>query len=416
MVDLAYVRHEFNPGDPRLVERGPLLGDALWEAVDLMLEQCPVVHSGGTWYGMPGGGWLVGRYRDVMEVLQDTSRFSSRGKKGTEDEPDLPPFDADPPLHGEYRRLLQPYFSRQAAEAGEPIARTVVNRLIDGFIESGTCDAVKDLTKPFSLETKWHWLVDVLGVAPDNRADVEEWVEIWLHRHFDPEFEDAKRGLIAWVENTIERRRAEPRRDDLLDVLLHGEVDGRRLTQDEARGMMIVLIHGGIFATGGTIANILFRLAVYPDLQEALRSRPQLLPGAIEELMRIEPPVTGIARYCTRDTEVGGQTIRAGERVFYLIPAANRDPDEFDDPLRIDFERRGNAHLAFGAGRHRCIGATIARVNVRVALEEIIKRLSDFRLAPTGTPKRSTGNEWRLDSLPLRFSPGPRLGDGDSND
>jgi cytochrome P450 len=344
-----------------------------------------------------------------MEVLQDTSRFSSRGKKGTEDEPDLPPFDADPPLHGEYRRLLQPYFSRQAAAAGEPIARAVVNRLIDEFIESGTCDAVQELTKPFSLEMKWHWLVNVLGVAPDNRENVEEWVEIWLHRHFEPEFEDAKLGLISWVESAIARRRSEPRRDDLLDVLLHGEVDGRRLTEDEARGMMIVLIHGGIFATGGTIANILFRLAVYPDLQDTLRSRPQLLPSAIEELMRIEPPVTGIARYCTRDTEIGGQKIRAGERVFYLIPAANRDPDEFENPLQIDFERRKNPDLAFGAGRHRCPGATIATVNVRVALEELLKRLNDFRVAPGGTPRRSTGNEWRLDSLPLSFSPGARL-------
>jgi cytochrome P450 len=386
---------------------GPLLGDGLWSAIELMLGQCPVVHSDGQWFGMPDGGWIVNRYRDIIEVVRDPERFSSVDKKGTSDEPDMPPFDVDPPIHGEYRRLLQPYFTKPAVSKFEPLARGIVNKLIDGFIETGRCDdIVASLTRPFSSQVKWGWLVGLEGVDLDEAQD---WIETWLYRHFEPEFEHARHAWIKWMDATIARRRREPRRSDLIDALLHGEVEGRPLTDLEVRGVLMIMILGGFSATGDAIANILFRLAVYPDLQRRLVSERALLPSAIEEFLRIEPPVTGIARSCTRDTKLGGQHVKAGERVFYHSSAANRDPEIFEEPLEVRLDRTGNRHLAFGAGRHRCIGAGMARMNIRVALEEILTRLRDIRLIERDPPNRMANVAWRLTYLPLIFTPGQRL-------
>jgi cytochrome P450 len=406
-VDLAYVKEHFNPCDPRLVGDGPLLGDGLWNAVDLMMTKCPVVHSDGQWTGMPDGGWVVNRYEDVMTVLQNPEVFSSVKKKGTTDEPDMPPLEADPPLHVDFRRLLQPYLSIKSVAKFEPVAREIVTRCIDQFIESGRSDdLVGELCRPFSSQVQWGWLVGVDSVEIEQ---VQGWIETWVYRHFEPEFEEANRSWIAWIDKTIEQRRQEPRRDDLVDAIVYGKVDGRPLTPDELRGVMMIMIVGGFTTTADVISNIVMRLAVYPELQDELRADLSSLPHAIEELLRLEPPSTGLARRCTRDTEIAGQKIKAGEHVFYHIPSANRDPKEFDHPDELDFGRARSRHLAFGAGRHRCLGSNFARLNLRVALEEILGRMHDIRLIDGDWPERTANVAWGLAYLPVEFSPGPKL-------
>jgi cytochrome P450 len=205
---------------------------------------------------------------------------------------------------------------------------------------------------------------------------------------------------------TIRRRREEPRRDDLIDALMHGTIeDGRPLTEDEIRGVMMIMILGGFSSTGDAIGNILLRLAVYPELQEQLRSDLSSLPNALEELLRIEPPVTGLTRRCTRDVEIGGHQLKEGDQLFYHIAAANRDPAEFEDPLALDFGRKRSRHLAFGAGHHRCIGSNFARQNLRVVFEEILTRMHDIRIPAGEIPTRTANVAWGLAHLPLEFTP-----------
>ncbi len=390
-----------------MVGEGPLLGDGLWGAIDLMLDECPVAHTDATFIGSPKGSWVVSRYRDVLEVVQNPELFSSRVQQGARPEREMIPFNIDPPQLLEYRRFLQPYFTLQAMKPFEPLAREIVARRIDGFVESGRCDdVVTQLARPFSSEVQWSWLV---GVDEVDHEQVREWVWIWLHKHFEPEFDEAEAAWIAWIEETIARRRSEPRRDDLIDALLHSEMEGRLLTDDEIIGVMMLVILGGVPATADTISNVLLRLAVYPDLQNRLRGDLSLLPQAIEEFLRLEPASAGGFRRCTRDTEIAGVEIKADEQLYWHIAAANRDSDEFENPHEFDLDRKRNRHLAFGAGHHRCLGATFARQNLRVALEEILTRMHDIRLIDDDPPRRAPGIAWGVAYLPVTFTPGPRV-------
>ena len=407
-VDRAYVEEHFDPHDDRLLGAGPLQSDGLSEAIELLLQHCPVTRTDGQWVGMPDGGWVVSRHEDVKELLRDTTLFSSLKKRDFEEEQIvLLPFEADPPGHTEIRRILNPYFSLKAVAQLEPMGREVTTTLLDEFIESGRCvDFVSAFARPFSSRMQWGWLV---GVDEVDHEEVLDWVETWIYRHFEPEFEEANRAWTRWIDTTIEERRQGPRRDDLIDTLLHAELEGRPLTHDELRGTFMFMILGGFSSTGDGLANILYRLAVYPELQDELRAEPELLPDAIEEFLRLDPPVNGSARRCTRDTVFAGQSFRAGDQIFYNIPAANRDPAAFANPSELDLRRPERVSLAFGAGRHRCLGTNFARQNIRIVLEEVLTRMRDIRLVDGDPPKRlASGGAWGLERLPLVFTPGRR--------
>lgn len=406
-MDLEYLTTHFNPDDPALVGEGPLLSDGLDEATDLMLNKCPVVHSDQSWTGMPHGGWVVSRYSDVMALLQNSETYSSLKQKGLGEEPYMPPFESDPPEHTHFRHLLNPYLSLRSIAKFEPTSREIMTKCIDSFIETGHCDdAMAQMCRPFSSNAQWKWLVGIEDIDLDQ---VREWIEIWIYRHFEPEFEQANGEWIEWIDRTIARRRSEPRRDDLINALVFGEIEGRSLTDEEIRGAIMITILGGVTTTADVIGNTLFRMALYPELQQRLRDSLDILPHAIEELLRIEPPLTGVTRRCTRDTVVADQHIKAGEHVFCNVAASNHDSSQFENPGEIDFSRVPNRHLAFGGGRHRCLGSNFARLNLRVAFEEILTRLHDIRIPDGATPVRTPNVAWGLSRLPLEFTPGPRL-------
>lgn len=408
-VDLGWVTEHFNPRDPRLVGDGPLYADGLWNAIDLMLEQCPIVESDGEWFGSPHGSWVVSRYEDVMAIIQEPTLFSNQVQKGHwEDEPLQIPIDFDPPLHTEYRRLLQPHLTIRAVAKFEPISRQILTRLLDEIIESGSCDNfAAQVTRPFSAQVQ---LGKLVGVDEGDHEQLLTWVLTFLHHRFEPEFETSTRAFMSWITETIARRRSEPRRDDLVDGLMHGQVQGRLLADDEICRAVMLMIIAGLLATADAISSIVLRLAVYPELQERLRSNLALLPQAIEEFLRLEPSVTGAPRRCTRDTVFLGQQIKAGEQVLIHTAAANRDPREFERPHDFDLDRGRSRHVAFGAGHHRCLGSNFARLNLRIALEEILSRMHDLRLPEGEAPSRTPDLGWMIDRLPLTFSPGPRLG------
>lgn len=400
--DVDFVAKHFSPADTRLVGQGPLLADGQEDSIALLLEKCPIARTDAQFIGSPDGSWIVSSYRDVMSVLQQPAVYSSKVQHGLrDDERELIPFNVDPPLLLEYRRFLQPFFTLKAAEPFEPIARTLVTKYIDQFISSGTCqDAVTLFAQPFASEVQWRWL---LGVDLDH-DQLLDWMLTWLNKHFEPEFADAEKAWVEWILETVDQRRSEPRRADLIDALLHNQMSGRLLTDDEIVGVVMLMILGGVPATQDAITNTLLRLAVYPDLQDTLRDDLSLLPRAIEELLRLDSPSSGSFRRCTRDTQLGGQEIQGGDQLFWFIGAANRDPEVFENANSFDLERDKNPHLAFGAGHHRCLGATFARQNIRVALEEILTRMHDIRLIPDDPPKRKAAIAWGLERLPIRFT------------
>jgi cytochrome P450 len=407
VVDLEWVSEHFNPTDPRLAGEGPLLGDGLTQAVDLMLEHCPVTHSDGQWFGSPYGTWVVNRYEDARAVIGDPELFSSRVQKGAKVEPAQIPIDVDPPLLVDYRRFLLPHLSLKAVAKFEPAAREIVTKLIDGFIESGRCDdAVFDLAYPFSSQVQWGWLVGVDDIDHEKSLG---WVLTWVHKHFEPEFVTSTQEWYDWIDATIASRRAAPRRDDLIDSLLYGELQSRPLNDDEISRIMMIMILGGVTAVADAVSNVLLRLAADPALQQQLRDDPSQIPRALEEFFRLEPSATGVSRVATRDTEIDGHEIKAGEHVFIHIAAANQDPAEFECPHAVKLDRERNAHLSFGAGHHRCLGSNFARQNIRVVFEEVLSRMHDIRLIDGDPPERKAGLGWMLERLPITFTPGPKV-------
>jgi len=410
--DLEWVSEHFSPLDERLVGTGDTLGDGLWQSVDLMLEQCPVPHTDASFYGCPEGGWIVNRYADVLEVLSHPETFSNSFQHGPTPEPAMIPIDIDPPLHKEFRRLLQPYFAVKTVAKFQPLAEEIITRLIDQVVETGRVDdVVTQIAQPFSSEVQWGWL---MGVDAVDHKRVLEWMRIWIHEHFEPTFAPMEKEWIDWTLETIQRRRDEPRRDDLIDGLLYAEVEGKALTDDEIVRIMMIMILGGVTTTTDTIANVMLRLAVTPGMQEELANDLSLMPKAVEEFLRIESPGTGISRKCTRDVEVGGQELAEGDHLFYHIAAANRDPRKFEDPHTVRFDRPRNPHFAFGGGAHRCIGASFARQNLRIVFEQIVTRMPDLRLVDGDPPKRAAGIGWMLERLPVEFTPGPKSTAGGS--
>jgi cytochrome P450 len=400
----------------------------MWEVVEHLHEHCPVAHSDGgmmrTGAAAPGGMWVVTKHEDVLRVLQDWRTFSSDFSKRAQAENaagdsalgEMPPISSDPPLHRQFRLLLNPHFTPQVVAAYEPYARRVVTELIDGFIEGGHCDLIAQLTRLFPSRMFFRVL---FGIEDD--AEVERCLE-WADKvAFEPDAPDMPAMMVAWTEWIHEfcaARRVAVRRDDVIDALIHGtvedRVDGevfrRPLTDDELVGAIRLLILGGFETTSDATGSVMLKLVEHPELQDMLRRRHSLIPTVCEEILRLEPPVISLARMATEDVEMRGQLIKAGDMVLMHFGGANRDAEEFDRPTELDIDRKRNRHLAFGGGVHRCVGSNLARLNLRVVFEEILDRMHDIRITPGETPERGRPSVgWGLGTLPLTFTPGPKL-------
>lgn len=403
--DLSYFEEHYDI-------RHPFLTDHMWEVVDHLHAHCPVVHSDATMMGSSVKGfWVLTRYQDVFGALQDWKTFSSdrdlmaryghaHGVSGT----NMPPITTDPPLHREFRRLLNPFLTPQSVAAYEQQSRRIVTALIDAFIEDGHCDLVAQLTRLFPPQI---FFQAVFGIEDDDeRASTQKWTHKIVFEDNPPDYMEAAVALWNWINEFLKSRRSEPRRDDIVDAILHGTVEGRAITDEEAAGIIQILIIGGFGTTSDAISATMLKLVEHPEVQERLRREPTLIPAVFDEVLRMEPPVIGMQRVATRDVEIDGRNIREGEQVLLHFGAANRDPAEFEHPAEFDAARRGNRHLSFGGGVHRCMGSNLARLNLRVVFEELLTRLDDIRLTDgEALIHRSAQLPWGLDYLPLTFIP-----------
>lgn len=353
---------------------------AIW---DRLRETCPVAHT-----NRRGSTWLPTRYDDVVELAHDIGHFSSTQitvipfpEDGTgEEHPILangvPPISADPPLHTWTRRLLLPWFSHRRVEEYEPMTRQLCSGLVDRFAGSGSVDAAGDYAQQIPVRV----IAAILGVPSSLSDTFTEWVRDVLE--FADDIELRERGvesLIGYFVEEVARRKIQPS-DDLLSYLLQSEVDGEPVEESVVLGVAALVLIAGVDTTWSAIGSSLWHLATHPDDRRRMVDEPELMGLAIEELLRAYSPVT-MARVVTEDVEFQGCPMKAGDKVLMNFPAANRDPAAFEDPDQVVLDRELNRHVAFGSGIHRCAGSNLARMELRVALEEWLRRIPEFRVA-----------------------------------
>jgi cytochrome P450 len=365
------------------------------------LRGCPIAHT-DRW----GGAWLPTRYSDVHAIAHDVEHFSSREVTvvprvvvpGTE-HVHAPPIDSDPPEHSWARRLLLPAFAPRAVEKHEAATRALCRSLVDRFADRGRADAAVE----YSQQIPSRVIAELMAIPSDRADDFTEWVRglLELGQTDIPLRLRSREALFAFLGEIIEDRQRHPR-DDLITELLQSEVDGQPVPVSHVLGTCQLLIIAGIDTTWSSIGSALWHLACHSEDRRRLAQDPTLIPTAVEELLRAHSPVT-MARIVREPVEIGGVAMKPGERVLLSFPAANRDPDAFEDADKVVIDRQHNRHVAFGVGIHRCAGSNLARMEMRVALEEWLARIPEFRLEDPSRVTWAGGQVRGPRSIPVVF-------------
>jgi len=340
-----------------------------------------------------GQVWGVTRYADVLALSKDPQTFCSGGGI----RPDQPPMpymvDLDDPAHKQRRGLVSRGFTPRRVQEHEPRIREISAGLIEAAQARGRFDFVTDVAAWLPLIV----IGDMLGVDPDDHARLLAWSEAMIMGNGATTAEQLLQAAAAFDEyidyqrQVIADRRAHPR-EDLVSILVHAEIDGARLNDDELLMESLLILIGGDETTRHVLSGGMYELLRHPDQLRALARDPSGIPVAVEEMLRWVSPIQNMARSATRDVELHGQRIDAGQKVLLLYPAANRDAGVFRDPHRFDSKRAPNDHLAFGIGAHFCLGANLARLELRVFFEELLRRTPDLTLASTDPPPRRPSN------------------------
>ncbi len=373
---------------------------AIW---DELRHDCPIAHT-----DRRGSTWLPTRYDDVVALAHDIGHFSSLeisvipfdGVPAEEPvlQYGLPPISADPPLHTWTRRLLLPWFSHRRVEQYEPMTRALCRELLDGIVPTGGADAARDYAQQIPVRV----IAAILGVPSSLSDTFTGWVRDVLEFADDPERRRrGATGLIEFFVSEVARRKSEPG-DDLLSDLLHSTADGEPVEESVVLGVAALVLIAGVDTTWSAIGSSLWHLATHPEDRDRLVADPDAMPLAIEELLRAYSPVT-MARVVTGDVEFGGCPMKAGDKVLMNFPAANRDPAAFDNADQVVLDRELNRHVAFGSGIHRCAGSNLARMELRVALEEWLARIPTFRLADRADVTWAGGQVRGPRQLPVAF-------------
>jgi cytochrome P450 len=323
------------------------------------------------------------------------------------------PIEKDPPRQQVFRRHVNPYLTPMAVAGLEDGIRAIADELIDTFVEQGACDLSVDFARRLPGTVFFRL---VIPEGDDALVALDRWVRQLSFAPDPNKKAEAAAHMRDWASGVLERH-ATGRGEtedvrDIVDAVVALKDSDADFTEAELNSGVQLLAQGGIGTSAQLIGSTVYVLCRDPALQDRVRSDPDLVPNLIEEVLRTEPPVTAMFRTATRDVEIEGQQVREGDKVGLFFAAANRDPDVFDRPDEVDIERPVNPHLAFGLGAHRCAGSNLARLQVRVAIEQLLARLSPFAIPAGATVEYMTASQRGPSSLPLSFEPGAKRFEG----
>jgi cytochrome P450 len=374
------------------------------EIWDDLRSRCPIAHTDRF-----GGAWLPTRHDDVVAIAHDTDNYTSLGVIVREGRPadsrplgGAPPITSDPPAHHDARRLLLPVFGPKAIVGWEETTRQLCRELLAELpVVDGEVDAAQHYTQHLPVKV----IAAMLGVPPEDGDLFRHFIRLILEQPGSAAGLPEEETLGYYIRQRVAEHREQPR-DDLISYLLEVEVEGQRLADEHVVGTVVLLLLAGIDTTWSAIGSSLLHLATHAEDRRRLVADPALIPTAVEEFLRAYAPVT-MARLVTEDHEIGGCPVKEGDWMLLPFPAANRDPEFFDDAGTVLIDRARNRHSAFGLGIHRCLGSNLARMEMQIALEEWLAAVPEFSLAGGRSVRWSTGQVRGPRNLPFRNGPAP---------
>lgn len=355
-----------------------------------------------------GGYWLITRYEDVHEATRNYELFSNRQTSCPKIEMDRSiPLEYDPPEHTMYRQILNPLFSPARMKALEEQIRATATELIDAFAPRGECEFISEFAHPLPTATfmslmGWpqsdahlfaRWTEEILVGKPGASAEEDSAVRV-----------KANEEVFGYFTAMIEHRRKNPA-DDATSILVQSRYAGERpLSDDELLRALWLLMLGGLHTVRGVLGFGLIQLTRHPDQRQRLIDDPALIPSAVEEMLRIEAPVTA-GRIAAKEMEFQGVKMQAGDMVLVFLSAASRDPEQFKNPHSLQVDRTPNRHFAFSGGPHRCVGSHLGRIELAIGMEEIHRRLPDYKLVADRPPRLHHSQVRGIYELPITFTP-----------
>jgi len=359
------------------------------------------------------GVWGITRYADIKEISKDPETFSNAG--GIRPDNDALPMmiDTDAPEHVRRRRLVSEGFTPRRIRESEEGIRVICDAILDRVCEDGSADFVRDIAAPLPMIV----IGNMLGVAPEDRADLLRWSDDMLKSLGSPDPGAMEKAAMAGAEYATyimavaEQRKRDNQSDDLIGTLVHAEIDGDRLDDMSLIYESLLILIGGDETTRHVISGGMYELLRHPDQFAKLAADRSLLPGAVEEMLRWVTPIKNMARQMTRDVEFAGETLQKGQKLLLLYPSGNRDETVFDNPEEFDITRSPNDHMAFGFGSHFCLGNRLARMELTVMFDRLLDRLPDIALAEDAEPpKRAANFVSGYETMPVVFTPSGPVG------
>jgi len=349
-----------------------------------------------------GGYWMLTRAEDMRAALQQPGMFSSADTGGFSrligEAWKLIPLELDPPEHTKWRTVMNGIFAPRKIADLEAGVRARAIGLVDAIAGKGGCEFMEAFGRPFPVGV----FMQLMGLPEEDTDKFMAWEYGLLHSHDMPQILTAAQATVVYLRELIARRKREPA-DDLTTFCINAQIDGRPVADDEIVGMCFLLFLAGLDTVAAALGLSFRHLALHPEHQAQLRARPELIPDAVEELLRRYSMITS-SRLVTEDMEFAGAPMRQGDRVIFSTPLANLDAGEFDQPLAVDFERTPNRHVAFLYGPHRCLGSHLARRELIIAMQEFLQRTPPFRLAPGETAAIAPGGVVNVPKLQLTWT------------
>jgi cytochrome P450 len=377
----------------------PAFAELFEDVLEHLVTKCPVAHS-----EIGPGYHVFNRYQDVRRCATDWRTFSSAdGWLLNPPEGNLPilPEDLDPPYHTAWRRVLNPSFSPAAVGTLETSARRYAGELVDRFAPRGYCEYVTEFAAQLPGLILFH---HILPVPVDDLPTLFHAIDMYSFGPVDQRA--AAFGRVhTYLEQFLQARRKGPARGDLVDVLLTGvEHEGEPCSWEDKVHTTLDVVFGGLATTTHAISGAMYELATRPDVRQEILRDSACLATAVEETVRLHAPVVAVGRTARADVAVSGVEVKTGDRVALNYAAASRDPEVCAKPRQFDVHREEVVHTAFGVGPHRCIGEHLARLEIRVAIEEFLQRIPDFELEPGTQPQYESGQLRTMKNLRLRWT------------